>query len=257
MADNPRVYSDDEFAIILRRAAELAAQADKPGFSADGLTLDEMKSAAAQAGFDPALVERAARMVLTRATVSPLERLIGGPLRHEHDAAFAVKLDEEGAARLLSAVRINAQYHSSDPGHSSALGMTWKASGDGDVFSVVARPEADATAVTVVIERGGTFVLVGMIASLATILGTLFSVFALYPEAPLLGAAGLATVYGGVLAVVRAYWSSSSRKARERIAAMLESIGRTLAHPPSQRAGDDAGLAPVQSARLISDDTHA
>src|SRR5262245_39891252 len=162
MADDQRVYTDEEFARILRTAAELASRAERPRFSSNGLTLTEMKSAAAQAGLDPALVERAARLLVTRAAASPLERLMGGPLRHEHDARFSIKLDEHNAARLLSAVRINTDFHSSDPGHSSALGMTWKASGDGDVLSVTARPDAGGASVSVVIDRRGTFVLTGV-----------------------------------------------------------------------------------------------
>lgn len=95
MADDPRVYSDEEFALVLRTAAELASRAERPDFSSNGLTLAEMKSAAGQAGLDPALVERAARMLVTRATASPVERLIGGPLRHEHDARFPVRCSHQ------------------------------------------------------------------------------------------------------------------------------------------------------------------
>jgi hypothetical protein len=231
MSDDQRVYSDDEFALILRTAAELANRFEKPGRSSNGLTLTEMKSAAAQAGLDPALVERAARLLVTRATASPLEQLIGGPFRHEHDAHFSIKLDEHNAARLLSAVRINTDFHSSDPGHSSALGMTWNASGDGDVLSVAARPGAHGTSVSVVIDRRGTFVLTGVISSLAMFFAVLFAVFALGPEAPWLGYAGLVAGIGGVLAVARNFWASSTRKDRERIGVVMDAIGQTLSQP--------------------------
>jgi len=50
MADDQRVYSDEEFALILRKAAELASRAESPATSSAGLTLTGMKSAAAQAG---------------------------------------------------------------------------------------------------------------------------------------------------------------------------------------------------------------
>src|SRR5829696_3714031 len=108
MTDDQRVYSDEEFVLILRKVAELASRTESPAASSSGLTLTEMKSAAAQAGLDPALVERAARMLATRAAASPLEWLTGGPLRHRQEARFPIKLDEEGAARLLSAIRIIA-----------------------------------------------------------------------------------------------------------------------------------------------------
>ena len=49
--------TDEEFALILRKAAELAETPSATSRSAGGLTLDEMKAAAAQAGLDPLLVE--------------------------------------------------------------------------------------------------------------------------------------------------------------------------------------------------------
>jgi hypothetical protein len=81
MSDDQRIYSDEEFALILRQAAELGSRAKPPGATPAGLTLAEMKAIAAQVGFDPALVERAARTLVTSATGSVFERLIGGPLR--------------------------------------------------------------------------------------------------------------------------------------------------------------------------------
>jgi hypothetical protein len=257
MADDQRVYSDEEFALILRTAAELASRAEQPGFSSNGLTLTEMKSAAALAGLDPALVERAARLLGTRATASPLERLVGGPLRHEHDTHFPTKLDEGSAARLLSAVRISAHYHSSNPGESSSLGMIWKASGDGDVLSVIARPDAEGTSVSVVLDRRGTFVLTGALSSLAVFFAVLFSVFALGPESPALGFGGLIAGVGGVLAGARGYWASSTRKARERIGAFMDTIDQTLVRPENQAAGfrtvGDRTASPARDANVVGD----
>ena len=228
MADDQRVYSDEEFAFILRNAAELANHSEQPGSPSQGLTLADMKSAAAQAGLDPALIERAARQLVTRPKATPFEQIVGGPLRHEDGARYSITLDARTAARLLSAVRINADFHSSDPGHSSALGMTWKAGGDGDVLSVTARPEADGTSVSVVIDRRGTFVLVGVVSGLAMFFAVLFSVFALAPESPALGAGGLVVGVGGILGLARRFWASSTRKAQERISAVMDTIGRTI-----------------------------
>lgn len=232
--DDQRVYSDAEFALILRTAAELASTAEQPGFSSDGLTLAEMTTAAAQAGLDPALVERAARLLVTRTTASPLERLIGGPLRHEHDAHFPLTIDEDNAARLLSAVRINAiHFRSTDPGHSSSLGITWDASGDGgDVLHVVARPDANGASVSVVIDRQGTFVFTGVVSSLA-VLSAFIAGIGLNDALPLLAPWVTIAGVGGTLAVARSFWASSTRKARERIGALMDAIGQTVV-PPEQ-----------------------
>ena len=257
MANDQRVYTDEEFALILRKAAELASRAEQPGFSSNGLTLSEMTSAAAQVGLDPALVERAARLLVTQASASPVERLIGGPFRHEHDARFPITLDEESAARLLSAVRISAtHFHSSNAGHSSSLGMTWDASGEGDVLSVVARPDAYGTSVSVAIDRRGTFVLTGVISSLAVLSAFLVGM-GLHYVSPLLGVGATIAGVGGTLAAARGFWASSTRKARERIGVFMDAIGQTLVQPEKQASGfprvGDGTTSPARDANVVGD----
>jgi hypothetical protein len=238
-ADERRIYSDEEFALILRKAAELSSRSDQSGLSTEGLTLAEMKSAAAQAGLDPAVVERAARMLTTGATASPLERLFGGPLRHEHETRFGIKLSEDSAARILSAVRFNPHFHSDDPGRSSALGTMWRASGEGNVLSVVARPDAEGTSVSVVIDRRGTFVLTGVL-SLAASFVALVVATAVGSAAPELTPWVAVSGIGGVIASARSFWASSTRKAHERIGAIIDTVGQTLARPDSDRAAGTA-----------------
>jgi hypothetical protein len=250
-ADEQRIYSDEEFALILRKAAELSSRADQPGFSPEGLTLAEMKSAAAQAGLDPALVERAARTLAARTAASPFERLIGGPLRHEHDARFRVKLNEDSAAQVLSAVRFNTHFHSSDPGRASALGMSWKASGDGNVLSIVARPDADGTTVSVVIDRRGTFVLTGVITAVAAFAALVFAT-AVGGAAPSLAPYAALGGIGAAFVLARRFWGSSTRKARERIGALIDTVGQTLAqyeaeHRPAAALKNDTRSAAERS----------
>jgi len=237
MANDPRVYSDEEFALILRKATEMASSADSPVASSDGLTLAEMKSAAAQVGLDPALVERAARMLTTRASATPIERLIGGPLRHEHEARVPVTLDAKRAALLLSAVRISAGIAGgTDVGHSGSMGMTWHDGGELEALKVTARPEDDGTAASVVVDRRGTFAVVAVSSGIAMLMTTLFAGSALYPENPALGYGGFIAGIGGVLAVARGYWASSSRRVQERMAAVMDIVGRTLSKVETQAA---------------------
>jgi hypothetical protein len=258
MADDQRVYSDEEFALVLRKAAELASRAESPPVSSAGLTLAEMKSAAAQAGLDPALVERAARMLAATATASPLERLTGGPLRHSREVRFPIKLDENSAARLLSAVRITGGLAGSrDVGHSSSMGMTWHDGGDLESLSITARPDGDGTAVSVALDRRGPLAVVTGLSGMAAFFALLFSVFALYPEAPALGVAGGIAGVGGALAVVRGYWASSTRRVRERISVVLDAIGQTLSQPETQVSGPrkvgDGATAPESDASVVGD----
>jgi hypothetical protein len=237
VSDDRRVYSDEEFALILRKATELASRAQPRAQSSAGLTLTEMKAAAAQVGLDPALVERAARLLAATPAASPLERLIGGPFRHDHEARFPVQLDEKGAARLLSAVRISAGQSGSYDGHSSSMGMTWHDGGDMEVLSVAARSEEDGTSVSVALDRRGTLVLVTGASGLAMFFAVLFAAFALYPEAPALGYGGFIAGLGATLAAARGYWASSTRKVRERMSVVMDAIGQTLTVPDTQSAG--------------------
>lgn len=240
MAEDQRVYSDEEFALILRKAAELASRVESPAASSAGLTLTEMKSAAAQAGLDPALIERAARMIATTAAASPLERLTGGPLRHNREVHFPVKLDEKGAALLLSAVRITAGVAGrQDVGHSSSLGMTWHDGGDPESLGITARPEPDGTTVSVALDRRGTLALVATTSGLAMFFTVLFAGSALYPESPVLGIGGGIVGIGGALAMARAYWASSTRKVQERISVVMDAIGLTLGRPMTEESGGD------------------
>jgi hypothetical protein len=199
MADDQRVYSDEEFARILRAATDMANRAVPPSVAATGLTLADMKSAAAQAGLDPALVERAARQLAVPTSASLFERLIGGPLQHQITAHFDSALDEQRAARLLSAVRINT--------------------------------DAQETAVTAIVDRRGTFVLTGVVSSFALFLAVLFAVFALYPESPTQGIGGLIVGVGGILALARGFWASSTRQVQEKLSGVAEVINETLRDP--------------------------
>jgi hypothetical protein len=247
MSDDQRVYSEEEFALVLRKAAELANRTGPLATSSTGLTLAEMKAAAAQAGFDPALVERAAWLLGASPTPSALERLLGGPLRHEHRARFPIRLDENGAARLLSAVRISASVAGRrDAGHSSSVGMTWHDGGDVEPLSITARPEEHGTAVSVALDRRGTLGMVTVISGMAMFFAAIFSGSTLYAEAPALGLGGFIAGMGATLMAARGYWVSSTRKVRERISVAMETIGQTLTLSGRADEGPFTPPAPAQ-----------
>jgi hypothetical protein len=234
VSDDRRLYSDEEFALILRKATELAGRAKPRAHASAGLTLSEMTAAAGQVGLDPALVERAARLLAATAAASPFERLIGGPLRHDYEVRFSTELDESMAARLLSAVRISAGQSGSYEGHSSSVGVTWHDGGELEALNVTVRPEEDATSVSVVLDRRGTLVALAGGSGMAMFFAVLFAVYALYPEAPALGYGGFIAGIGATLAAARGYWASSTRRVRERIHVVVDAIGQTLAEPDAR-----------------------
>jgi len=231
ITDHRRVYTEAEFALILRKAAELENGREGPRPASDGMTLAEIKAAASEAGIDPALVERAARLLPARSSGSGFERLAGGPLRHRSEVRLPVTLDEGTAARFLAAVQLSAGQ--SGTGHSSPIGMVWHAQDELEVLSVTARPDEGRTSVDVSLDRRGSM---GVVLAAATVgfVGAAIAGFTLGGQvAPELGAAAAVGGMGGALALARAWWASSTRRARQRIGDVLEAVGKVAGQPGS------------------------
>jgi len=208
------------------------------------LTLAEMKAAAAQAGFDPALVERAAWLLGTNATAAPslLARLIGGGPRLGGEGHFPVVLDEAGAARLLSAVRI-AVGRAGD-GHSGRTGMTWRSSDDGgSVLSLTALAHHEGTSVTVDLDRRGTLIVGGVLSLVGSFMALLFGATVAGEIAPGLELVGGLASAGGVLVLARSVWASSSRRAHERLNRVMDSFSQFLTQSGNASVGDAAARA--------------
>ena len=218
----PRLYTDDEVALILREAAQ---SADAPAGLREvtsGLSLDQIKAAAAEAGLDPSHVERAALRLAQRQPPSLLERVLGGPRRHRDAIHLPIAMNEKTSARLLSAVRSAAEVPGE--GQSDASGFAWNASLGG--LSVTAHEDAQGTRVQVIVERGA-MLFQTMFWSQAIIVMLIWAaVDNGLPE--LLVAATLAI---GTFAAARAYWKSSTRKVREKIAALLEAARESSSDP--------------------------
>lgn len=196
-----------------------------------------MQAAASEVGIDPALVERAARLLPARSSASLAERLIGGPVRHGSEAHFPMALDEAGAARLLAAVELSAGQPGS--GNASAMGMVWHARDEGEPFSVTAQPAEGGTSVAVRLDRRDTMASIQVMAVIGFVGATTAGFVVASQAAPELGAAAALSGMGGIVAIARAYWVSSTKRARERISGMMEAIGQAVTRtesPPHSRS---------------------
>lgn len=227
--EDKKAYTDREFALILAKASELARSSDGTERPSAGFSLEEMKVIAAEAGLDPALVERAARLTPDDASGSRLERFLGGPVKYRLGGHFATNLTDERAARLLNVVRAAAEQQGE--GEASSSGISWHSVGEGSQILVSAHPEADGTRVRVMVDRGAGLILIGTSTALGSIAvgvlvlvgGEAIELFSL----PL----GLALMGGGmasVLALGRAVWASTSRRIRERLDALMDTVSLTL-----------------------------
>ena len=102
--DEHRVYSEEEFALILRTAWDLQARAPHGAPSQSGLALSDIKEIAADVGIDAEFVERAAA-IARNTGVAEGPSLAGGPLRTFDTVEIAGELGENDLSRLIDLVR--------------------------------------------------------------------------------------------------------------------------------------------------------
>ncbi|HEX3158709.1 MAG TPA: hypothetical protein VHQ45_09335 [Gemmatimonadaceae bacterium] len=115
-----RRYSDDEVALIIRRASELQqadAAAREPG---SGLSLTELEEVAREAGLDPALVRRAAADVESRQPASVASRFLGAPTRIQIERTVEGELPPVAFEMLVDEMRRTL----GETGQTSVLGRT-------------------------------------------------------------------------------------------------------------------------------------
>jgi hypothetical protein len=224
-SEGPR-YSEREFALILRRAAELAAEPSATGRSGAGFTLAEIKAIAAEVGMDPALVERAARLAPTSPGPSGLERVIGGPVHYRRDFRVPGELTDVRTARLLAAIRAAAGQHGE--GDAAAAALSWSSRGEPSRTFAVAHSEDGETHIRLGVDRQGGLLLTtflnltgGIVA--ASVVGAILD-----PASFAAGAAIVGTGVAAGLAGARTAWTITSRRTRERLDALVASIGGAL-----------------------------
>jgi hypothetical protein len=188
-----------------------------------------MKAIAAEAGLDADLVEKAARLTPTVYAETGMARILGGPMWHELDSQFPVSLNEERAAHLLSTVRAIAQQQGE--GDINAAGMSWHSVGEGSQMFVTANNEGSGARVRITVDRRGGLILTSITTLLSSMAFGIITVV-LFEKIELASAVvGWSILGGGIagtLAAGRAFWASSTRRFREKTAAMMDTIDRAL-----------------------------
>ncbi len=132
--DEPRRYSDEETALILRRAAELQ-EPDGNSRSAAGFTLAEIQQIAAEAGIDPACVTEAAALISVQEP-DRWARIVGAPTRFRYERTVSGELPDPAWAALVQEIRqamrkpgqVSAMYLARWSGSMRARTGTWCAS---------------------------------------------------------------------------------------------------------------------------------
>ena len=101
--NNHKRYSDEEFALILRKAAELQETSGQPHHP-EGLSLAEIQQVAREAGIDPRHVTEAAALLATRGTSSQ-RNWLGVPFKLEHERSLPGEVPDREMKTLLDEIR--------------------------------------------------------------------------------------------------------------------------------------------------------
>ena len=136
-------YSDEEFALILRQAAELQESSGHPHHP-EGLSLAEIKQVAREAGIDPRYVAEAAALLAMRGSSSE-RNWLGVPFKLEHERSLPGEVPDREMKTLLDEIRRVMEA----PGELSHVpgALEWQHKSEGT---------SDKTYVDVVVKDGNT-----------------------------------------------------------------------------------------------------
>lgn len=222
-----RRFSEEEFALVLRRATEL--QTRGPGqekamarAEAEGLTLEEMKTIAGEVGISPDLVEEAA-LALRVSGGKPPDPLA---VKFVLAASAPGRLSDEDRMRILQAIRDGAMHYGE--ARETPTGVEWSsAKGEATQLNVSVYTLEGRNEVRVAVDRTGSAVLTHLFPGI----GGFFLVMATASSVELSALGGTILVVGGLgagLAVARAIWHVNSRRVRERARAVLQAAVSAL-----------------------------
>lgn len=225
MGNEPRTYTDEEFAQVLHTALRLQEKgAPRQLTAGSGLTLDEMKSAAGDAGIDPALIERAA--ALLPSVEGSGGRLLGGPTRYRLACSVPGAATREELMQTLDAIR-DVTGLSGDV--SAELdGVSWKTKGEPSEIHVSIFPGDEGTEVRVAVNRSGAAFLTLFVPMAGSFFLSAVTLSALEPDAVPVVVGVLGSFMGGGAALARVLWGRSARIIRERANHVLDTVTRVL-----------------------------
>ena len=228
---NERRYSEEEFALILRKASEIQVGGGRDGSkpATGGLTLEEIRSIATEAGIDPDAVTRAASILgaMKWGEKSGLvSAIFGGPSKYHLDCELPGRIPREEIGRILEEIRRTVEHQGEA---SEMLGaVEWKTVGDLNSINVNISPRGDATSIQIVGDRsaaGGLSFTLPMLGA-AVLMGALGAVFE--PTT----VPGIIALVGGVLGTGfltgRTLYVNGSRRFRARLTRLMDTLSNSV-----------------------------
>ena len=105
MSNEPRRFTEEEFALVLRKAMSLHDRTPRRhGLPSQGMTLEDMKAVASEVGIDPALVDHAVAL-LPKEENTLKDRVLGGPTRYRLEHTGHRLLSSDETAGVIDVIR--------------------------------------------------------------------------------------------------------------------------------------------------------
>ncbi len=244
MGDSGRRYTEQEFALILRKAAELQERPGEPVAREGGLTLGEISAIAREVGLDPALVARVASEI-DRPRSTGLARALGGSARHRMEASVPGVLGTGSYPRVAAALREDTDIHGDV--RESLGSLEWKAMDGVTALNVTVTPGSEGTRIVVIADRSGAQAVTWLVPSILSLFATGITGAVIEPSTVLGGVAlGVGLVSGGLI-TARTIWAVSTRRFEARMARLLERVRGEVASASRPEELDDTqerGLVP-------------
>ena len=247
-AEDKRRYSDEEFALILRRAVEIEGRPTPdpetptlPLPTSDGLTLTEIQEIAGEAGIDPGAVAEAAS-ALSLEKPSTLAIFLGSPPKMQVERFVPGHPSAEQMSVMIDQAR---EILERDGDANEVLGgLEWRfqESGESSTFIQVA-PRGDGTRIRISVNRAGQAFLSYWVPMTASAVIAGITLGAIEPST--LG--GFLFGFGGALAagygIGRTIWRYSTRGWNDRLQRLLTAMIRT-AEEAAGEIHDETPLPP-------------
>lgn len=220
MADDERKYTDEQMALILRRAGDLQAQRE------DGRhTLAEIQEIARQVGLDPALVAHAAAGLPRKAAVLPAA---SSSLVQTMETVIPQRVTTEQMGRLVDAVRRASGAQGTSRQVFDSVEWRWGSENELVDLRVTITPNAERTNVRVQHDATGA----AFLSTFIPVIGSVIGVAAAFSALPAVAAAALSA---GILGAIGAGVLTIRRRLNRSGAALLERV--------TQAVRDEAGDA--------------
>jgi hypothetical protein len=220
MMENPGAqqrFDEKEFALILRRAAELQER-DATHAPRSGMTLREIETIAAEAGIDPRHVRLAVQNLSSHEPT--LWRKVAGPPASIHaQRTVAGEFDADALASLVDA----AQAELGRPGTARDVlgGLEWMAKDSFGPVHVTARPRGGETRIQVSTDRKETAAVLLSLLPIAGMIGGGVAGSVLVPV-PEIVAAGMGLVAG--VGAARVIWQTVVDRWQRRVRVILDRV---------------------------------